>query len=54
MIWAKWKNILGDVMGRNYDAITLFQNIFILRKPTVAIFADIIKFVIMFIRLKNL
>ena len=28
---------------------TLFQNTFILRRPTVAIFADIIKIVIVFI-----
>ena len=41
-------------MGRNYDAITFFQNIFVLR-PGVAIFADIIKIVTMFIKttLKN-
>ena len=36
-------------MGRNYDAITFFQNIFVLR-PGEAIFADIIKIVTMFIK----
>ena len=36
-------------MYRNYDVITFFQNILILRRPGVAIFADIIKIVTMFI-----
>ena len=30
-------------MDRNYDVITLFKNTVILRRPGVAIFADIIK-----------
>ena len=30
-------------MGRNYDIIPFFQKIFLLRRPGVAIFADIIK-----------
>ena len=52
-IWfeSNEKNILGDVMDRNYDAINLFQNTYILRMPRVAIFADIMKFVIMFIKI---
>ena len=42
-------------MNRNYDVITFFQKPFILRRPGVAIFADIIKLVSMFIKtiLKN-
>ena len=35
-------------MDRNYDVITFFQKTFILRRPRVAIFADIIKIVTMF------
>ena len=35
-------------MDRNYDVIKFFQNTFILRRPGIAIFADIIKIVIMF------
>ena len=37
-------------MDRNYDVITLFKNTVILRRPGVAIFADIIKIVTMFIK----
>ena len=37
-------------MDRNYGAITLFSKIFTLRRPGVAIFADIIKIVTMFIK----
>ena len=37
-------------MGKNYDVITFFQNIFVLRRPGLAIFADIIKIVTMFIK----
>ena len=37
-------------MDRNYDVITFFQNTFILRRPRVAIFADIIKIATMFIK----
>ena len=37
-------------MDKDYDIITFFfQKTFILRKPGVAIFADMIKIVIMFI-----
>ena len=36
---------IGDVVDRNYDAIT-----FNLRRPKVAIFTDIIKIAIMFIK----
>ena len=32
-------------MERSYDVTALFQNIFTLRRPRVAIFADIIKIV---------
>ena len=37
-------------MDRNYDVITLFKNTVILRRPGVAIFADIIKIVTMLIK----
>ena len=37
-------------MGKNYDVTTFFQNIFVLRRPGVAIFADIIKIVTMSIK----
>ena len=37
-------------MDRNYDIITFFQYIFILRRPEVAIFADIIKILTTFIK----
>ena len=37
-------------MDRNYDIITLFQLLFILRKSRVDIFADIIKLIAMFIK----
>ena len=43
-------NLFGDVMDRNYDVITFFQKAFILRRSRVAIFADIIKIVTMFIK----
>ena len=41
----------GDVIDRNYDVITFFQNTLILRRPGVAIFAGIIKNVTMFIKI---
>ena len=37
-------------MDRNYDVIIFFQKIFILRRPEVAIFADIIKVLTKFIK----
>ena len=37
-------------MERNYDVIGFFQNRLILSRPGVAIFADIIKIVTMFIK----
>ena len=37
-------------MDRNYDIRTFFQNTLILRRSGVAIFADIIKIVTMFIK----
>ena len=37
-------------MGRNYEVITFFQNIFVSRRPGVAIFDDIIKIVTIFIK----
>ena len=40
-------------MDKNYDITTLFLNTFILRRPRVASFADIIKIANMFIK-KNL
>ena len=35
-------------MDKNFDVITFFQNIFVLGKPGVAIFVEIIKIVTMF------
>ena len=35
-------------MGRNYDVITFISTYFTLRRPKVAIFADIIKIITMF------
>ena len=37
-------------MDIKYDVISLFQNIFLLRSPRVAIFADMIKIGTMFIK----
>ena len=37
-------------MDRSYDVITFISNIFILRRPRVAIFTDIIKIVTKFIK----
>ena len=37
-------------MDRNYDVITFFSKCRLLRRPEVAIFADIIKIVTMFIK----
>ena len=37
-------------MNRNYDIITFFQKIFILRRPGIGNIADIIKIVTMFIK----
>ena len=37
-------------MGRNYDVITFISKYFYFHRPTVAIFADIIKVVTMFIK----
>ena len=37
-------------MDRNYDVITFFQKTLTLRRPGVAIFADIIKIVTTFIK----
>ena len=37
-------------MDKNYDATTFFKNTLILRRPRVAIFADIIKIVSVFIK----
>ena len=41
---------MGDVILRNYDAVSLFQNNFILRRSRVASFAEIIKIVMIFIK----
>ena len=43
-------NFVVDVMSRNYEVIDLFQNVLILRRPSVAISADVIKIVSMFIK----
>ena len=37
-------------MNKNYGVKVLFQNSFILRRPSVAIFAEIIKIVTIFIK----
>ena len=42
--------LVGDVMNRNYDVVTFFQNTFILRRPGLAKFADIIKVATMLIK----
>ena len=44
------KNFVGDVINKNYDVIPLFQNVVSLRRPGVAIFADIIKIITRFIK----
>ena len=41
---------VGDVIDKNHDLITFFKNIFILRRPRVAIFVDNIKLLTMFIK----
>ena len=46
-IWITLQSFVDDVMGRNYDVITI-QNIFVLRRPRVAIFADIIRIITIF------
>ena len=38
-------------MGRNYDVINFISNTFVLRRPGVAIFADIINIITMFIKM---
>ena len=40
-------------MNRNYDVITFIANSFILRRPRVANFADLIKISTMFIKTKK-
>ena len=45
------RNLLMTSMTKNYDVIIFFQNAFILWKPEVALFADIIKIVTMFIKI---
>ena len=35
--------IVGDLIDKNYDIITFVLNTFILRRPSVASFSDIIK-----------
>ena len=42
-IKVTWKKFVDSVIVNNYDAINLFKNIFILRRPGVANFAEIIK-----------
>ena len=37
-------------MNRNFDVIFSIPNVFVLKKPGVAIFADIIKIITMFIK----
>ena len=38
-------------MDENYDVITFISKFFILRRPRAAIFADIIKIAVMFIKI---
>ena len=45
IIWVVWWHFVGDIMERHYDVMT-----FILRRPRVAKFADIIKIGTMFIK----
>ena len=46
-IWITLQSFVDDEMGRNYDVITI-QNIFVSRRPRVAIFADIIRIITIF------
>ena len=45
-----WQNFVGDVVDRVYDVIALISKSFIIRRLGVAIFADIIKILTMFIK----
>ena len=38
-------------MNRSYDVTAIFPNVFVLRKPRVAILADIIKILTIFIKI---
>ena len=43
-------HLFGDVIGRNYNVITFILKTFIIRRPRVVNFADIIKITTMFIK----
>ena len=45
IIWVTWESFVGDVMDRNYDAITFILT-FMSRRPGVANFADIISYLL--------
>ena len=49
MIGLTSKNFVGDVMDRSYDVINIISKYLFLRRPRVAIFAEIIKFVTIFV-----
>ena len=49
MIGLTSKIFVGDVMDRSYDVINIISKYLFLRRPRVAIFAEIIKFVTVFV-----
>ena len=49
MIGLTSKIFVGDVMDRSYDVINIISKDLFLRRPRVAIFAEIIKFVTIFV-----
>ena len=49
MIGLTSKIFVGDVMDRSYDVINIISKYLFLRRPRVAIFAEIIKFVTIFV-----
>ena len=49
IIWVMGQNFVGDVIDRIFDVITFIPKYLILRRAGVAIFADIIKILTMFI-----
>ena len=46
----KKRGFIRDVMDKDYDVIFFFKKTFVLRRAGVAIFADIIKILTMFIK----
>ena len=51
IIWTMWHNYVNNFMWTKImTSLLLFQNTFVLRRPRVGIFADIIKIVTMFVK----